>query len=200
MRVHCLLGYTHEKRQILSSTQSYLRVHRTPPDLPSEPPRRTHVFTPQCTWHLVGGRGNRTPLLHNLCVCALFALFSFYGTYKVPLGTKRSTQATRSPATRPSTSLRHRFPGQFFQDTSNLCQVGGSNDASIWNDAEQAPCELPLLSVFSRTCVYPMCFEGFANWTLFHAAERGQCELPLLSISICFPEYLLWCRPPHALL
>ena len=34
---------------------------------------------------------------------------------------------------------------------------------NIWNDAEQAPCELPLLSIFSRTYVNPMCVEGFCK-------------------------------------
>ena len=70
---------------------------------------------------------------------------------------------------------------------STACNLHGSGAvllllpySSIWNDAEQATCELPLLSLFARGHIISSALESFADWTMFHAAERRQCELPLL--------------------
>ena len=64
---------------------------------------------------------------------------------------------------------------------------------SIWNDAEQATCELPLLSLLLRGQAISCVLESFADWTLFHAAERGSarchsCPLPLVAPNLPFPE------------
>ena len=92
---------------------------------------------------------------------------------------------------------------------STTCNLQGSGAvllllpySSIWNDSEQATCELPLLSLFVRGHVISNVLESFADWTMFHAAERRQCELPLLSVATHMhyftPRELVnpLCRPP----
>ena len=77
--------------------------------------------------------------------------------------------------------------GQDFTPASKLSPVHKVTEDDVrfcsYNRAEQAQCELPLLSFFPRTVCRTVTGGVRFDYGFYHGAEQDQCGFPLLGIS-----------------